>query len=148
MGAVVKYFVILFAIIFNVQAGKFDKFRDNPDLDVCFNRFGVNVSQGDKLIKQYGYPEKFSFCPQSVPGLERFLSRYNEVYRGRFELNIAIDIGPSRGSSSTLREDGFVTLLPWINQQVISAYAGKITGLKVSLPQDFSNEVRLWAVQW
>ena len=147
MGAGVKYFVLLFAIVLNVQAGKFDEFRNDPDFDVCFHRSGIKVSKDDRIINEYGYPDKSLPCPHSVPGLELFLTRYNEVCRGKFKLNVAIDIGPNRGSSRALWEDDFVSILPWINQQVIGVYAKKIRGLKVSLPRDFSNEVRLWAVQ-
>ncbi|MAP24724.1 MAG: hypothetical protein CMM87_04230 [Rickettsiales bacterium] len=139
-------FVLLFVFILNIQAFNPDIYRDNSDLEVFFNSAGVKILKGDKLVKQYGYPEKFSCYSGSVPDLELFLTRYNEICRGRFELKVSIDMGSHIRKQNILREKDFVTLLPWINQEVMGSYLNNVTGLKISFTNDFSNEVKLWAV--
>lgn len=150
MGAIVKYLGLLFFFTLLSYGDWREKYQDPAfDLTLSFQGDGIHILRADQSeIKNYPYdfddPQRSDYGKLCI-----FIKRYMEVSKGVIisrGASVVKGIEINQSDVNAVPEEQFKTLVYDLNQFLWGLGLG-LEHLKISLPFEYSSEVRRWAVE-
>ena len=150
MGAILKYLGLLFFFTLFSYGDWREKYQDPAfDLTLSFRGDGIHILRADQSeIKNYPYdfddPQRSDYGKLCI-----FIKRYMEVSKGVIisrGASVVKGIEINQSDVNAVPEEQFKTLVYDLNLFLWSLGLG-LDHLKISLPFEYSSEVRRWAVE-